>query len=157
MTFRKLYHTHPNPSVGRNEPLFITVEGMTCDKCEKTYDEISGEPAGDRVQTSEHNVAEDRPKRGRRSARPVHSMQRVRRKNQLQHGDVDEGQCLDSFEDSCSGSNSGSKATAPSISSSESGYATTPTAVRSVKTKRKRKVKDSSENNTNALPESFKK
>jgi hypothetical protein len=34
MTHR-IYHTHPNPKQGRNEPLTIVVEGWDCSECRK--------------------------------------------------------------------------------------------------------------------------
>lgn len=31
----KVYHTHPNPKKGRNEPLLVVVPGAECDECPK--------------------------------------------------------------------------------------------------------------------------
>jgi hypothetical protein len=32
MARNKIYHTHPNPS---GDPLFIVVDGLTCEECER--------------------------------------------------------------------------------------------------------------------------
>jgi hypothetical protein len=59
MAFKKLYHTHVNPS---GDPLFLVVEGMTCEECEKTHDKTTRSTARAKLQAPTNNVAEDKPK-----------------------------------------------------------------------------------------------
>lgn len=65
MAHTKLYHTHLNSDHGRNQPLFLIIEGASCDECEKGHNDgkVSGKSAGAGVQAPKHNVAANGKKR----------------------------------------------------------------------------------------------
>jgi len=142
MTFKKVYHTHLNPS---GDPLFLVIEGVTCEDCEKGQHDKTPRTTPDAgLQTSTNNVAANSPKRKRkRQLRPLH---RLRGKDQLQRRDVGESQCVTGSEVSGSNSNSGSTPSAQSTDLSKSGDSKGDLSAMPVKLKRKRKLKDSSVN-----------